>query len=626
VSSNPNITTNSAAASQGSATLAKPAPGNFLTHIQRDPEKELEDEKRPLDFRLILRIFSYTKPHAVKRNWLMLAVLFRSVSMPSLVALSSHIIGGPISHRDIIGLFIGVGLFATAHALNEIVLYFRVKLSLELGEAVVNDLRKQVFAHIHSLPMSYFNKTKLGRIISRTMSDTDLVRVGVQDVLFVSTVGVGRMVVAGAWMLYTDAMLFALVALMAPIIYFMNLYFRTRLSRAHRAVQESFSRVTATVAESVSGIRVTQGFVRESVNSEMFHDLVTDHSRYNVNLSLVHNRFMPLLEFNGQFFTALILVVGGYLVLQPHTTHDLVTLIAFFFLANEFFGPIPELGNQYNQALTAMAGGERVFKLLDTKPEFSDPPTAVALPIQGKVEFRRVTFGYNPAQPVLHDVSFTVNQGQTVALVGHTGSGKSSIINLISKFYLPTSGTLLIDGHDIREIQADSLHHQMGIVLQVNYLFSGTILDNIRVGRDGATDQETIDAARKLDCLDLLEALPEGLRTQVGERGASLSLGQRQLVCFARAMLADPRIMILDEATSSVDGMTEARIQKALSILLKGRTSFVVAHRLSTIRHADIVLVLDHGRIVERGTHRQLLATGGVYANLYRKFIRASEA
>ncbi len=614
------------AASQRSATLAKPATGNFLTHIQRDPEKELEDEKRPLDFRLIFRIFSYTKPYAAKRNWLLAAVLFRSVSMPSLVALSSHIIGGPISHRDTVGLFLGVGLFGTAVALHEFVQYFRIRLALELGESVVNDLRKQVFAHIHSLPMSYFNKTKLGRIISRTMSDTDLVRVGVQDVAFVSTVGIGRMIIAGAWMLYTDALLFALVALMAPILYMMNLYFRIRLSRAHRAVQESFSRVTATVAESISGIRVTQGFVRESVNSEMFHDLVTDHSRYNINLSLVHNRFIPLLQLNGQFFTALILAVGGYLVLQPHTSHDLVTLIAFFFLANEFFGPIPELGNQYNQALTAMAGAERVFKLLDTKPEFSDPPTAIALPIQGKVEFRRVTFGYNPAQPVLHDVSFTVNQGQTVALVGHTGSGKSSIINLISKFYLPTSGTLLIDGHDIREIQADSLHHQMGIVLQVNYLFSGTILDNIRVGRDGATDQQTIDAARKLDCLDLLEALPEGLHTQVGERGASLSLGQRQLVCFARAMLADPRIMILDEATSSVDGMTEARIQKALSILLKGRTSFVVAHRLSTIRHADIVLVLDHGRIVERGTHRQLLATGGVYANLYRKFIRASEA
>jgi ATP-binding cassette subfamily B protein len=241
-------------------------------------------------------------------------------------------------------------------------------------------------------------------------------------------------------------------------------------------------------------------------------------------------------------------------------------------------------------------------------------------------EFEHVTFGYDPARPVLFDINFTAEPGQTVALVGHTGSGKSSIINLIAKFYLATTGRVLIDGHEIRDVTADSLHRQLGIVLQNNFLFSGTVAENIRFGRPGATDDEVFDVLRRLDSLDLLDALPDGLNTSVGERGTSLSLGQRQLVCFARAMLADPRILILDEATSSIDVVTEARIQRALSVLLEGRTGFVVAHRLSTIRHADLVLVLDHGHIVERGTHEQLVAKAGVYAQLYRRFTRAQSA
>jgi ATP-binding cassette subfamily B protein len=232
-----------------------------------------------------------------------------------------------------------------------------------------------------------------------------------------------------------------------------------------------------------------------------------------------------------------------------------------------------------------------------------------------------LSFGYDPARLVLHDINFTASPGETIALVGHTGSGKTSIINLIAKFYLPTAGELLIDGVDIRQIRGESLHRQVGIVLQNNFLFSGTVMDNIRVGRPEATDAEVIEAAEQLVCRELIESLPDGFETQVGERGSSLSLGQRQAICFARAMLADPRILILDEATSSVDTITEARIQRALAVLLAGRTSFVIAHRLSTVRHADQVIVLDHGRIVERGTHTSLLAAGGHYAHLYRRFV-----
>jgi ATP-binding cassette subfamily B protein len=298
--------------------------------------------------------------------------------------------------------------------------------------------------------------------------------------------------------------------------------------------------------------------------------------------------------------------------------------VGFFFMASLFFAPISILGSQYNQALTAMAGAERLYRLLDTPPEWTDAADAVELQsVRGAVEFRDVSFGYEPGQRVLRNISFAAERGQMIALVGHTGSGKSSIINLIARFYRATSGVVLVDGVDICCLQERSLHRRMGIVQQQNFLFSGSVADNIRFGSPESTDADIRRVLQRLDFEDLLEALPAGLATQVGEGGAALSAGQRQLVCFARAMLADPAILILDEATSSIDSATEARLQRALETLTQGRTSFVVAHRLSTIRRADQVLVLDHGRIAERGTHRELLVKGGLYSELHAGFSRA---
>jgi ATP-binding cassette subfamily B protein len=453
-------------------------------------------------------------------------------------------------------------------------------------------------------------------------TDIETLRTGVQNVLFVTIVGLMQMICSGICMAYYNIVLFSVILVMAPLLWIINQYFHKKISATSRELQESFSRVTASLVESVKGIRVTQGFVREDINAGIFRRLVQDHSSYNLKASRNTAIYIPLLELNSQFFIASILMIGGYGTLSPDWDMPVADLISFFFLANLFFNPISQLGLRFTDALSAMAGAERVFRLLDAEPEWTDASDAQTIDsMKGQLEFRNVTFAYEPENPVLHDINFKAEPGQTIALVGHTGCGKTSIINLISKFYLPTSGEILIDGKEIRNIKSASLRSQMGVVLQNNFIFSGTVLDNIRLGKLDATDEEVIDAVRQLNCLDLIGAMTEGIRTKVTEKGGGLSLGQQQLICFARAFLADPRILILDEATSSIDTITEARLQESMSTLLAGRTSIVVAHRLSTIRSADLILVLDHGRIVERGTHTELLSLDGTYSNLYRQFI-----
>jgi ATP-binding cassette subfamily B protein len=598
-------------------------PSKHITVVQRDGDEEVK--QAPLSLWLIVRLFKYTRPYALKRNMLLLIVLVRSIQLPLLAFGLGLIIKGPVTDGEPWAVVTGAGLYLLLALITQLTFHFRARFALELGERVVHDLRRDIFQHLQRMPMSFFHRWKLGRLLSRMISDVEAVRVGVQDVLFISLVQGGQMIVAGVVMLIYDWQLFMSVVAMVPVLWAINRYFRKKLSEAWRVVQESFSRVTATLAESVSGIRVTQGFVRQDVNAGLFGQLVADHGRYNVDVSRNQGVFLPLLEFNNQIFLAVLLLVGGWQV--ANGVVDVGDLVVFFFMSTLFFQPIQVIGGQLNQAFTAMAGAERVFALLDTEPEWQDADDAVELPpIEGRVEFRHVTFGYKPDTMVLHDINFVAEPGQTIAFVGHTGSGKSSIINLISKFYLPDKGQIYMDDYEIRQITGESLHRQMGVVLQQNFLFTGPVKENIRFAKPDATDDEIRDAARTLDCLDLLEALPDGLDTMVGEGGAGISLGQRQLICFTRAMLANPRILILDEATSAVDTMTEVRIQRSLERLFQGRTNFVVAHRLSTIRHANMVIVLDHGRIIERGPHNALLSAGGVYANLYRQFIHATEA
>ena len=605
-----------------------PAKISDLGLVRRPLEDDEDAEQfKPLEWGLIRRMFTYARPVKRELNILLVLTVIRSAQLPALIWASAAIISGPIAHHDIGGLpwaVLGYGLLALT---TDVLFHWRQRYALEIGETVVNGLRAEIFAKTQRQPMSFFHRVKLGRIISRVTSDVESLRVGIQDVMFVSAIQFGQMVFTAIVMVRCDWVLFLVVAGLAPVLWGANRHFRVRLSHLTRAAQESFSRVTATLAESVNGIRVTQGFVRQETNAGLFRGLLADHSRYNMALARTSAKLTPLLELNSQFFVAILLLFGGWRVFDGAMSLD--ALITFFFLSNFFFSPIAVIGNQYNQALVAMAGAERVFRLIDTQPAWEDAPDAVALPKvagQGaRVEFRKISFGYDPARLVLHEVDFVAEPGQTVALVGHTGSGKTSIINLAAKFYLPTCGELFIDGREVRTITSDSLHRQLGMVPQQNFLFSGTVLANLRLARPEATEAEVRAAAQQLDCLDLLEALPQGLHTEVGERGAGLSVGQRQLVCFTRALLANPRLVILDEATSSIDALTEARLQKALVTLLRGRTSFVVAHRLSTIRHADLVLVLDQGRVIERGTHTELLAGGGHYAALYRQFVQVDE-
>jgi ATP-binding cassette, subfamily B, bacterial len=588
----------------------------------RDRDESDEADKRPLDMGLVRWLFGYTRRHARKRNTLLALVVVRSIQLPMLAWFMGRVIDGPVAHGNSQGLYWGVAAYVALSLATQLVLHFRQRLALELGEAVVHDLRNDLFAHLQRMPMSFFGRTRVGRIISRMTSDAEAVRSGVQDVLFSGMVGAGQMLVATALMLACDPVLFSIIAAMFPVLWFVNQHFRQRLTVAYRAVQESFSRITATVAETIQGVQVIQGAVREATNAERFRELVTEHGENNMKAARAAGVFLPLLEFNTQFFLAALLAVGGYRVFLPGTTASVGDLVQFVFLANIFFGPIQTLGDQYNQAMVSMAGAERLRRLLDTPADWSDAPQVVRLPrVTGAVRFDNVSFGYDPQRLVLERVSFAVEPSQSVALVGHTGSGKTSIINLLAKFYLPTHGRVLVDGRDIRDLDTAWLRRQMGMVGQQNFLFTGTVLDNIRIARPDASEADVRRAAEQLGALDLLESLPRGLHTEVGESGSSLSLGQRQLVCFARAMLADPRILILDEATSSIDVFTEYRLQQALGRLLQGRTSFMVAHRLSTIRSANLVLVLDAGQIVERGTHRQLLAESGVYAALHRRAV-----
>jgi ABC-type multidrug transport system fused ATPase/permease subunit len=492
------------------------------------------------------------------------------------------------------------------------------------GQKVLLTMRTQILERIQSLSLNFFDQQEAGDLMSRLVNDTDVINQvfggSITRLLSMSLTLFGIMVtmISRKWDLALAS--FAIV----PLIFLATSAFAKRARVAFRKTRETIGNVSTELQENISGVREVQAFARERENVAEFRQINRRNRDANVQAQTLTSALSPALDVLSTVALAIVLGYGGYLVLIGAATVGL--LVGYMNYVRRFYRPIQFLSSLWTQLQSALAGAERIFELLDTQPEIVDPPDAVVLPpAEGRIAFEGVHFHYNPEEPVLKDINLVTEPGRTVALVGPTGAGKTSMISLLMRFYDVIEGGISVDGHDIREIKCSSLREQMGIVLQDTFLFSGTIMDNIRYGRLDATDDEVYEAARLARAHDFIERLPKKYETDIGERGHNLSQGQRQLISIARAILADPRVLILDEATSSVDTRTELLIQEALNELLSGRTSFVIAHRLSTIRNADQVIVIDHGEIIERGTHATLMAAQGRYYELYMSQFRREQ-
>jgi ATP-binding cassette subfamily B protein len=544
----------------------------------------------------------------------MVVVTLSGLAVPYLLSIA---IDDGIRAKDLDVLTWVVVAFVAVALVNLGASYLQTYLTSWVGEHVIYDLRRQLFAHLQKLSLDFFSRQKTGWIVSRLTNDIDaleqLVTDGVTTLVTNSLTFVGAIV----FLFILDWRLALATLTIMPFLLVATLWFRSRSARAYAEVRNRIGDVSAYLQESISGVRVLQAFRREQSD---YDRLAVANARYrevNYRTVVQSGLYFPFVEFLSAAAVVIVLWYGGSLV--DDRTLQVGVLVAFIAYLNSFFDPLQQLSQLYNTFQASMAAVQKVYTVLDTDPDMLDAPGAVDLPdVHGSVELRGVTFGYDPAKPVLHDVDMEIPAGRTVALVGATGAGKSTVIKLLARFYDPQAGQVLVDGHDLRQVAQRSLREQLAVVPQEAFLFSGSVLDNIRFARPSASDDEVKRVARIVGVHDFVESLPDGYDTEVHEGGSGLSTGQRQLISFARALLADPRILILDEATSSVDAESERRIERAMEVLFNGRTSIIVAHRLSTIRHADEIMVVDGGRIVERGAHDELVAAGGRYAGLYR--------
>jgi len=556
-----------------------------------------------------------------------------AVALVTLVVATVTTVSGPLAAKEVIDAGISRGRYDT------VVLWVTVFLAVVLtgwiataaqsyltswvGERILADLRVAVFAHVQRLDLGFFERTPAGVVISRLTNDIDAMNSMITDGPTTLLQNTLTLLGSAVVLLVLDWRLALATLTVFPAMAIGTAVFRRFSARAYRRTRERMGDVTASLQEDISGVRVVQAFRRERANYRRFLDVNQRYRAANVqtvNYAAVYFPFVSLLSATA---TAVVLGYGGLLVFHGQLSAG--ALFAFIGLLSNFFDPVQQLSQFYQTVLAATAALDKIVEVLRTEPAMTDAPGARPLPeIVGRVEFRDVRFAYaRGAGEVLHGVSFAAEPGQTVALVGHTGAGKSTIVKLLARFYDPTSGEVLIDGRDLRDVTAESLRSQLGIVPQESFLFSGTVRENIAFGRPDASLDDVVAAAEAVGADAFIRALPDGYDTQIQERGARLSIGQRQLVAFARALLADPRILILDEATSSVDIPTEARIEQALETLLRGRTAFVVAHRLSTIRRADVIVVLEHGQVIEAGTHTQLIERRGRYFALYDDWVEA---
>jgi ATP-binding cassette subfamily B multidrug efflux pump len=596
--------------------------------------RNISEEKAHDTGQTLRRLGGYLKPH-----WLPLLGVAGLLILGTLVQLAApYLIGRAIDE------FIGAGdrhglaammlLLLGAYVGSWATTYGQFYLMTVIGNKVLYKLRTHIFDRVQTLSLAFFDQHEAGDLMSRLTNDVDTIA-QVLNAGLVQTLG-SSLIIIGivAAMIGLNWRLALGTFAILPLMFASSMYFSRRARRAFRETRKTIGSVSADLEENISGVRVAQAFAREGQNIERFNELNRANRDANVSAQGITAAFSPTLDVLSTIGLAIVIGYGGYLALRTPPLVTVGVIVSFLVYVRRFFQPIQQLAQLYAQLQSAVAGAERIFELLDTQPDLVDSPQAVEMPtIAGRIQFDDVSFHYKAEEGVLCHVNLVAEPGQTVALVGPTGAGKTTLVNLIGRFYDVSEGVVCIDGRDVRQVTRASLRAQMGIVLQDTFLFSGTILDNIRYGRLDASDEEVIQAARLANADSFIARLPQGYQTELSEQGRNLSQGQRQLIAIARAILADPRLLILDEATSSVDTRTELLIQQALDRLLEGRTSFVIAHRLSTIRNADQLLVLQHGEIVERAVstpersaHEQLLDLGGQYYNLYTSQFRQEEA
>jgi ATP-binding cassette subfamily B protein len=583
-----------------------------------------EEYQRKLSSRfLISKLLSYFLLHRKKIGIVIFSMIVTSVTNAiKPYILGREIIANYIAQSNIQGLQLMVFIFLGILLVDWIFQSIRRYYMGWIGEHMLLKIRAQLFSHLQDLSFSFFDQMKSGDLLSRITNDVDNIgeNFSSETIMVVSEVLSLSLVMTFMFLLNVQLTLVSMIVI--PIMILLSFVFQPKFRKAYRKTRTTISEVTTNLEEGISGIREIQSFSREKSTMEKFNELNIENLRANVQATKVWGTFNPTIQMVQAIGSAIVMLYGGRLALNGTLGSPLEAigiLTSFLIYVQMFFRPILDLSNFYNVFQSALASAERIFELLDVKSDVTDTSDAVELPsIKGNIKFDMISFGYDSNHPVLHTISFKANQGETIAIVGPTGAGKSTIIKLLSRFYDPQGGTIQIDNYKLRQIKQNSLRRQIGTVLQESFLFNDTIMENIRYGKIESTDEKIINTAKKIGAHKLIMQLPEGYKTQVGERGTNLSQGQRQLISFTRALLRDPPILILDEATSSIDPYTELLIQKALRVIFKNRTSIVIAHRLSTVRNADKILVINDGKIIERGIHKELLKRRGLYYHLYQ--------
>ena len=586
------------------------------SHLMQRRGAEVDDWSWRQTRRRLGTLWQLTKPYRLRTSFSAISLLAATATALAPPYLAKYALDDAVHGRAGTRLYIVVAAFLVAGLANWGMTYVETYMTGWVGERILADLRLRLFGHLQRLSLGFFERNRAGVIISRLTNDVEAIDQLVTD--GVTTLVQSTLLLAGTGVLLfvLDWRLALATCAVIPVMSVATVIFRKRSSRAYAAVRERLGLVTATLAEDIAGMRVLQAFTRERAAAQNFRDVTDRYRESNLQTVILNGIYFPVVDFVSTAALAVVLGYGGHLYFGGTLT--LGTLFAFMLYVNNFFDPVQQLSQLYNTFLSATAALDKIMGVLDQQPQVVDKPGARELPrITGRVRFEHVRFGYGDGPDVLHELDLDVAAGTTVALVGHTGAGKSTIAKLLARFYDPRDGRITFDGIDLRDVTQASLRRQLGVVPQEGFLFAGTVAENIAFGTPHATREEIVRAAQTVGAHDFVERLEDGYDTQLGERGSRLSLGQRQLVAFARALLADPRVLILDEATSSVDIGTERKIEEALRVLLADRTAFIIAHRLSTIRDADLIVVLEHGRVVEQGTHDELLQARGLYTSLY---------